>query len=60
MSLVWGTAECFSQKGNQGVNYLEVFWDHPLLVLQESQKIFVVDRQGAAVILKNFLLKIST
>ena len=51
------TAECFFAEGNQGVNYFRGAWHHPLLVLQESQKFLVVDRQGGGCNLNEFSIE---
>ena len=51
------TAECFFAEGNQGVNYFKGTWHHPLIVLQESQRFLVVDRQGDGCNLNEFFIK---
>ena len=51
------TVECFFAEGDQGVNYFKGAWHHPLLVLEESQKFLVVDRQGDGRNLNEFFIK---
>ena len=51
------TVEGFFAEGNQGVNSFKGAWHHPLLVLEESQKFLVVDRQGDGCNLNEFFIK---
>jgi ureidoglycolate lyase len=50
------TVECFFAEGDQGVNYFKGTWHHPLIVLEESQKFLVVDRQGDGCNLNEFFI----
>jgi ureidoglycolate lyase len=39
----------FRASGRQGVNYARNIWHHPLLVLSDNERFFVVDRGDASV-----------
>lgn len=43
-----GSYRAFRAGGRQGVNYARNVWHHPLLVLSDNERFFVVDRGDAA------------
>lgn len=51
--------QCFRASGHQGVQYAANVWHHPLLVLQEKQDFFIVDRDGPGINLEEIQLDIS-
>ena len=48
--------QCFRASGDQGVQYAANVWHHPLLVLQEIQDFFIVDRDGPGINLEEIQL----
>lgn len=44
----WQSYRAFRATGRQGVNYARNVWHHPLLVLADHERFFVVDRGDAA------------
>ncbi len=43
-----GSFRAFRASGRQGVNYTRSVWHHPLLVLSDNERFFVVDRGDAS------------
>ncbi len=43
-----GSYRAFRATGRQGVNYARNIWHHPLLVLSDDERFFVVDRGDAS------------